>query len=99
MKSRTTILALLMASIGLFGVGAASADAGTDLLKSSGCLGCHDMEKKKVGPAYKDVAAKYKGQKDAADKLTKVVMAGKPHPKVKASEADVKKSVEYILSK
>ena len=99
MKPRSTIAALVVASLGLVAAGAASAD-GAAILKEKGCLGCHDMEKKKVGPAFKDVAAKNKGQKDAVDKLTAEVSAGKPpHPKVKASEAEVKEAVTYILSK
>ncbi len=99
MKSRNTILAFMIASAGILAAGTASAD-GAAVLKEKGCLGCHDMEKKKVGPAYKDVAAKYKGQKDAVDKLTAEITAGKPpHPKVKANEAEVKEAVTYILSK
>ncbi len=100
MKTRNAILALLLASAGVLAAGAAVADEGQGLLKKSGCLGCHDWDKKKVGPAYKDIEAKYKGQAGAEDKLAEEVSAGKPpHPKVKASPEDVKKAVHYILTK
>ena len=39
-------------------------------------MGCHAVDKKVVGPSYKDIAAKYKGQADAVDKLAKKVKAG-----------------------
>jgi cytochrome c len=78
--------------------GAVLAQSGQDLLKSKGCLNCHDMEKKKVGPAFKDVAAKYKGDKSKAPDLTAKIQSGKGHPKVNASEADIKAAVETVLS-
>ena len=66
---------------------AANADAPMDMLKSKGCLGCHDIDKKKVGPAYKDVAAKYKGDAGAQAKIMGELKEGKGHPiKVKASD-------------
>ena len=72
---------------------------GTDQLKAKGCLNCHDMEKKKVGPAYKDVAAKYKGDADAASKIIPKLKEGKGHPvKVNASDAELKTLVETVLS-
>jgi cytochrome c len=48
----------------------------TDLAKSKNCFACHSVNNKVIGPAYKDVAAKYAGQKDAEDKLTQKVMKG-----------------------
>ena len=48
------------------------------------CAGCHDMDKKKVGPAFKDAAAKYKGNKDAAAAIVAKMKDGKGHPKVAA---------------
>ena len=44
------------------------------LATSKNCMACHAIDKKVVGPAYKDVAAKYAGQKDAADKLAEKIM-------------------------
>ena len=78
--------------------GAVLAQSGPDVLKSKGCLGCHDMEKKKVGPAFKDVAAKYKGDKAKAPELVAKLQSGKGHPKVTASEAELKAAVETVLS-
>ncbi len=103
MKSRTRIVALSLACVGAFAMGGAFGDtghnAGTEVLQKSGCNGCHAPDKKKVGPAYNDIAAKYKGQADAVDKLAAEVAAGKPHPKVKAQEAEIKQAVAAILAK
>lgn len=63
-----------------------------DLLKAKGCLNCHDADKKKVGPAIKDIKAKGVKADEAVAKMT----AGKGHPKVNASEADIKAAVEQM---
>lgn len=82
-----------------------SAQADEALLKKYNCTACHQNAVKVVGPAYKDVAAKYKGQ-PMIDKLAAKIRAGgggvwgqmamPPHPQV--SEADSKKMATYILS-
>jgi cytochrome c len=82
---------------------AADAKAAEALAQKSGCLACHGVEKKVVGPSYKDVAAKYKG---AEAKLVAKVKAGgsgvwgpvpmPPHPQVK--EEDIKTIVQWVLS-
>ncbi|MFP5391823.1 MAG: c-type cytochrome [Gammaproteobacteria bacterium] len=64
---------LLIASAAMFS-GAASANA--DLAKSKNCLACHSIDKKVVGPAFKDVAAKYQGQKGAETKLVTSITKG-----------------------
>jgi cytochrome c len=77
------------------------------LAKKSGCLNCHSVDKKIVGPSYKDVAKKYKGNADAAAMLVKKVSAGgsgvwgavpMPPNKGKVSEADIKTLVDWVLS-
>jgi cytochrome c len=93
------IMASLLATGFLF-AGAASAQSGEALLKSKGCLGCHDVDKKKVGPAFKDVAAKYKGKSDAVATITAELKNGKGHPvKVAASDAELKTLIEYVLAR
>jgi cytochrome c len=72
----------------------AGAQSGPEVLKTKGCLNCHDAEKKKVGPALKDIAAK----KGNPGELSAKVSGAKGHPKVNASEAEVKVAVEHILS-
>ena len=59
---------------GLLASGAAMANA--DLAKAKNCLACHSVATKIVGPAYKDVAAKYAGQKDAEAKLAEKIIKG-----------------------
>jgi cytochrome c len=95
MKSMILVLA---AAGSMVMVGAANAQAGADLAKSKGCLGCHAVDQKKVGPAMKDVAAKYKGNKDAEATLTAKLKDGKGHAKVAASDAELKTLVEWSLS-
>ena len=76
-----------------------------DLAQKKNCLACHAVDKKVVGPAYKDVAAKYAGQKDAVDKLTQKVLKGGsgvwgqiPRPaNPQVSEAEAKQLVTWIL--
>lgn len=90
-------LVVIAAAAALAG-GLVQAQSGPDVLKAKGCLGCHEMEKKKLGPAYKDVAAKYKGNKDAEATLVSKLKDGKGHVKINASEAELKAAVETVLS-
>ena len=69
MKKLLVTLALTLAAT------AASADALT-LAKNNMCLACHAIDKKVVGPAFKDVAAKYATRKDAVEYLTKKIKSG-----------------------
>ena len=50
--------------------------ADLQLATAKNCMACHAVDKKLVGPSYKDVAAKYAGQKDAADKLAAKIIKG-----------------------
>ncbi|MFY9328748.1 MAG: c-type cytochrome [Georgfuchsia sp.] len=100
-----SILVSLTAASCMLIAGAAQADQA--LATAKGCMACHDIATKKLGPAYKDVAKKYAGQKDAEAKLVKKVLEGGsgvwgpiPMPSNKAmgvTEADTKKLVEWIL--
>lgn len=83
----------------------APAFASKEIASKNACMGCHAVDKKVVGPSYKDIAAKYKGQADAVDKLAKKVKAGGsgvwgliPMPaNATISEADAKTVVKWIL--
>lgn len=66
--------AWLMVVMGVFASNAAMANA--DLAKSKNCMACHAVASKLVGPAFKDIAAKYAGQKDAEAKLTQKIIKG-----------------------
>jgi cytochrome c len=101
------IAAVVLAVASLVAVGAAqAADAGEELLKKSGCTACHAIDKKVVGPAYVDVAAKYKGDAGAAAKLQEKVKKGGSGvwgpvpmpPNAQVPDADIKTMVTYILS-
>ena len=96
---------LMVAAAGVLAVPVAQADEA--LLKKHNCIACHQVDKKVVGPSYKDVAKKYKGQKDIAVKLAEKVKKGgqgawgpvpmPPNPQV--PDADIKKMVDFILSR
>lgn len=87
---------------------AASLDmAGAEaMMKKDGCAACHSVDKKVIGPSYQEVAAKYKGDKDAAAKLIKKVKEGGSGvwgqipmpPNAAAPDADVKALVDWILT-
>ena len=92
--------------IALTAVAAAPAFAQADLAQKKNCMACHAIDKKLVGPSYKEVAAKYAGQKDAVDKLAqKVVKGGSgawgavPMPaNPQVTEAEAKQLVGWILT-
>ena len=89
-----TMLVVLVAAGALAG-GLAQAQ---DALKAKGCLNCHETDKKKVGPAFKDVAAKYKGQKDAAAGVVAKMKEGKGHPKLAGTDDELKAAVTQALA-
>jgi len=84
---------------------AAPAIAQDALAQKSGCLACHAVDKKIVGPAYRDVANKYRGDKNAEAKLVEKVLKGSsgvwgdvPMPPNPVSEADAHALVKWVLS-
>jgi len=91
---KLTMAALTAAGILL--AGAANADEA--LAKKADCLKCHAVDKKKMGPALKTAAAKFKGQKDAEAALVASVKSNKEHPQIKASDADLTAIAKWILS-
>ena len=91
--------AIVIVAVAALGLGAAGvASASEDLAKSSGCLTCHATDTKKMGPSFKDIAAKYKGKADAEKTIVANLQAGKGHPAVKTSEADTTKLMKWILA-
>ena len=98
---KSLILAAVAAS-----VAAAPAFANEELAKKSGCTACHAVDKKIVGPAYKEVAAKYRSDKTAEAKLIEKVKKGgvgvwgqvPMPPNTQVSDADVKTLVKWVLN-
>src|SRR5512138_3668463 len=96
-----------LAGLGLaLAAAGAWADGATDAMNKAGCMACHAVDKKIVGPSFKDIAAKYKGQ-DVVAKLTEKVRKGgsgtfgpvpmAPNPPDKINDADLKAAIELIL--
>ena len=102
---KTPLLAFVAAlAVAPLGAMAAPVD---DAMNKAGCMACHAKDKKLVGPAFKEIAAKYKGQGDAVPKLMDKVRKGgagvygpvpmAPNPPDKINDADLKAAVEMIL--
>jgi cytochrome c len=96
----------VLLAAGVFATGTAvAADANAELAQKSGCLACHAMDKKLVGPSYKDIAAKYKGDKAAEATLVQKVLKGGggvwgqiPMPPNNVTEAQAQQLVKWILA-
>ena len=97
---------LVLAGAAMLAAGAAQAQDAKALLQKSGCTACHSDDKKLVGPAYKDVAAKYKGDAAAAGKLAEKVKKGGSGvwgpvpmpPNANVKDDDIKTMVAYVLT-
>ena len=96
---------IVLAALAAFGAGA-QADATEDAMNKAGCMACHSKDKKLVGPSFKDIAAKYKGQDVTAKLMEKVRKGGAgsfgpvpmaPNPADKIDDASLKAAVELIL--
>ncbi|MES2297061.1 MAG: c-type cytochrome [Pseudomonadota bacterium] len=98
--------AAMAASSAAWAVDAAAAEA---LARQNGCFKCHSIDKKKDGPPYKEVAAKYKGKADAEARLTTHITTGEKakfpdgheeeHKIIKTKDpAEIKNVVQWILS-
>ena len=88
----------VVAAAALTAGGIAFAAGGEDIAKSSGCLNCHAVDTKKIGPSFKETAAKYKGKADAEATLTAKLSGAKGHPEVKAKGADLTTVLKWVLA-
>lgn len=104
-KMKVLLLAANTAVLSLGAVASVSADP-MALATQRGCMACHQLETKVVGPAYKEVAAKYKGQEGAVDMLAAKVKAGGTGvwgeipmpPNAHVSDEDIKAIVTWVLT-
>lgn len=95
----------IVVALALTAIAAAPAMADQALASSKNCMGCHAVDKKLVGPGFKDIAAKYKSDKSAVEKLaTKIMKGGSgvwgavPMPaNPQVSDAEAKKLATWIL--
>ena len=104
MKVSITLAALLLA-VGNANAALDNASAEA-MMKKDGCAACHSVDKKVIGPSYVEVAAKYKGDKDALAKLSDKVKKGgvgvwgqiPMPPNAQVPDADIKELVTWILT-
>ncbi|QYY27989.1 MULTISPECIES: c-type cytochrome [Cupriavidus] len=83
----------------------AAAHASPELAASKACMACHSVDKRLVGPAFKDVAAKYKGSKDAAAQLSGSILKGSsgkwgpvPMPANRVTDAEADTLAKWVLT-
>ncbi|KAF0103345.1 MAG: cytochrome c transmembrane protein [bacterium] len=98
--------AIVVAAAAALALSAGVASADEALAKDKKCMSCHQVEKKVVGPAFKDIAKKYKGDAKAVEHNVQVIKKGgkgvwgavpmPPHPQV--SDADAEKLAKWVLS-
>jgi cytochrome c len=106
MKQLATILGAAAAAVSISLAASSPAMASEELAKKHNCLACHSVDKKIVGPAYKDVAAKYRGDKNAEAMLFEKVKKGgvgtwgqiPMPPNATVPDADIKALVKWVLS-
>jgi cytochrome c len=106
MKIIVTLLAAAAAATLAAGAHAADAKAGEALAKSSGCVACHTVDKKLVGPSYQQIAERYRRDQGAEAKLIQKVKAGGKGvwgdipmpPNAHVKDADIKTLVQWIFS-
>ncbi|MEQ1556040.1 MAG: c-type cytochrome [Gallionella sp.] len=102
---KSMIMSMMLAA-GLMVAGSASATEMPALAKKNYCVECHTMDKRKVGPAWMDVAQKYRGQDVEAKLIAKVAKGGfgvwgtmpMPANSPSVSDADIKELVKFILA-
>lgn len=98
--------AIVVAAAAALALSAGVASADEALAKDKKCMSCHQIDKKVVGPAFKDIAKKYKGDGKAVEHNVNVIKKGgkgvwgavpmPPHPQV--SDADAEKLAKWVLS-
>lgn len=103
----TTLLPLVAAAVFIATSPAQAAD-GEAIIKKARCVACHTVDQKRVGPPYKEVAAKYKGDAKAPGLLFEKVRHGGsgnwgtvpmiPHPADKISDEDLHAAIQWILA-
>ncbi len=92
---KSVVMAAVVAA-GLVAAGSVGAQDGAALAQKNGCLTCHAVDTKKIGPSFKDAAAKLKGKSEAD--VVATIKAAKPHASSKASDADLAAIGKWIQS-
>lgn len=103
-----TLSKMALLAVSFTNLFAVTAHADQALANTKGCMACHQVDTKKIGPSYRDVAAKYRGEKDAAQKLVRKVLDGgsgawgtvamPANKTLGVTEADATKLVAWILT-
>jgi cytochrome c len=91
-----SLMFAVLAAVGLSAAGVAQASP--ELAQKSGCMNCHAVDAKKMGPSFKDIAKKYKGNAAAEADLVAKLKSGKGHPAVKSSDDDTKAVMKWVLA-
>ena len=105
MKATVLTAGAALALATLFGTSPAMAQSGEELAKAKNCMACHSVDKKVVGPAYKDVAAKFADDPGAVDMLADRIKNGStgvwgsvPMPPNNVTDDEAKELAEWVMS-
>lgn len=76
----------------------AAAQGPTALMQAKGCMACHDVSQAKMAPSFQTIAAEYRGQPDAEQKLITELKTGAGHMKIDATDAELQQLVSAVLA-
>jgi cytochrome c len=100
-EAKVSAVGALLRTALLFGVtlyaGTVAAQDGSALMGTDSCTSCHAIDQNKAGPSFDDIANKYRGNANAEKILLAEVGGAQGHPKVSASDADIKTIIDYVL--
>jgi cytochrome c len=97
------VIALTAASLFAF---AAPSYASLEMARAKNCMACHAVDRRMVGPSFRDIAARYTGQADAADRLTQKILRGSTGvwgpvpmpPSANVSEAEARQLATWVMT-
>ena len=92
------LVGALAAGLVVSTISQAQAQDAAGLAQAKGCMGCHAIDQTKMGPSFKSLAARYKGQANAAGNLVAELRDGKGHMKSNATEAELRQLIDFVLA-
>lgn len=86
-----------MIAVWLLAAEPAAAQSGADLEKAKGCPACHQSAATVIGPSYAEIAARYRGDAAAVDKIVTLLKEGRRHPRAAASDAELRAIAAHVI--
>ena len=92
-------LATMVVLAAWLGAGSVLAQPGADLEKAKGCPACHAPDTRRIGPAWREIAARHRGDAAAPERLVTMLKDGKRHPRAAGSDAELRALIGYVLGR